>query len=146
MARTAIEVLSEVVLASDDPERLANFYSEVLGFPLEERSDDDGEARWECRLGAVHMVVHGAWARPPEAPAPGTMVLSLCVFDLDAYVTALRQAGVVAALDAERTAVIHDPDGNRIELVEPAGDGASGPGAAALVDVVVGYRPRDGGN
>lgn len=133
-AAQRIEVRSAVVLYSDDPERLAAFYRDTLGFPLEpDLFEVAGGAPsvgpsappidFECELGPVSFAVRAASDGPDDVHERiGALVLSLAVADLDAYLSALRQEGVeadpVALEEGRRGARLRDPDGNEIELVE----------------------------
>jgi catechol 2,3-dioxygenase-like lactoylglutathione lyase family enzyme len=131
-----IEVRSAVVLYSEDPERLASFYRDTLGFPLEpdaSATSASGSFSWgstsgsidfECELGPVSFAVRAAAEGPDDVRERiGAVVLSLAVADLDAYLSALRQEGVeadgpVALSQGRRGARLRDPDGNELELVE----------------------------
>jgi catechol 2,3-dioxygenase-like lactoylglutathione lyase family enzyme len=122
MAGDAIEVRRAVVLYTEDPERLASFYRDTLGFPLEPVGAAP-PAEFGCELGQVTVSVRAVNGDGEAARARvGALVLSLAVADLDAYLSALRQEGVEAGPlllpDGARGARLRDPDGNELELVE----------------------------
>lgn len=105
------------LLRSDDPERLAAWYRDVLGLG----TDENGE--WAQAAGAG---VFAPMARDSEYfPARQQTMMNLRVEDLDGVLHHLRSAGadvVDEQQDAEgigRFGWVIDPDGNRVELWEP---------------------------
>jgi len=46
-----IRFLSGVILVSEQPERLVDFYRDVLGLPLAEERHGDTAPHWACELG-----------------------------------------------------------------------------------------------
>jgi catechol 2,3-dioxygenase-like lactoylglutathione lyase family enzyme len=149
MGPGSIDVRRAVVLYTEDPERLASFYRDTLGFPLEPLGAPAGE--FHCELGEVSVSVRAIEAALNDGSCEreriGALVLSLAVADLDAYLTALRQEGVDAGpllmADGARGARLRDPDGNELELVEA--DGAEEARTAGWLEVVS-SPPADGGN
>jgi catechol 2,3-dioxygenase-like lactoylglutathione lyase family enzyme len=144
----SIDVRRAVVLYTEDPERLASFYRDTLGFPLEPLGAPAGE--FHCELGDVSVSVRAvdeADDDDVERERVGSLVLSLAVADLDAYLTALRQEGVDAGpllmADGARGARLRDPDGNELELVEA--DGVVQARTAGWFEVVS-APPARGGN
>jgi predicted enzyme related to lactoylglutathione lyase len=102
---------------SDDPERLAGWYRDVLGLG----TDENGEWAQEAGTG-----VFAPLARDSESfPASQQTMMNLRVEDLDGVLDRLRSAGADVAdeqHEAEgigRFGWVFDPDGNRIELWEP---------------------------
>lgn len=120
-----IRFISGVLLVSRQPERLMEFYRDVLGLPLAEERHGDTEPHWGCELGDVHFAIHPA-ADYPEDPAtgPGPTKLAFMVFDLPRMVAWLAERGVSlcyppADLGAEsRITAVRDPDGNLVELTQ----------------------------
>jgi catechol 2,3-dioxygenase-like lactoylglutathione lyase family enzyme len=121
-------MIGGVFLLSRDPESLADWYKRHLGWELallpEEgyytelyfREDEDPQQR-------QHLV----FAIMPGDPGGGEgHIINYRVDDLDAVVTALKQAGVEVSAtqlgpDAEgegKFARLRDPEGHRIELWE----------------------------
>lgn len=146
MGLGSIEVRRAVVLYSEDPERLASFYRDTLGFPLEPVGAAP-PAEFGCELGEVSVSVRAAATADEQRAWIGNLVLSLAVADLDAYLSALRQEGVEAGpvlmADGARGARLRDPDGNELELVE-ADCGREARAAGSLE--VVSAPPSRGGN
>ena len=147
----SIEVKSAVVLYSEDPERLAAFYRDTLGFPLEP-GDEAPPVDFACELGPVSFEVRATAEGPDDARARiGALVLSLAVADLDAYLSALRQEGVeadgpLALNDGGRGARLRDPDGNELELVEAESAAARAGARTAGWLEVLRAPPVQGGN
>ncbi len=154
MAAESLQFLSAILLISEDPARLARFYRDGLGVPLEEEQHGDTALHWGCTLGDVHFAIHpvGNFPGAPE-PGVGAVRLAFTVFDLDAYVAALSARGVELLDGPEdrgwcRMAVVCDPDGNTIELTQLS-DGwfihLEGRRAAGL-DVIARWKQSRGGN
>lgn len=112
-----------VFFRSDDPSGLAKWYADNLG--VDPVPGDYDTQPWRQDAGPTVF-----------APFPGdtdyfgnpqqAWMINFRVRDLDSMVAQLRDAGIEVALDAQaypngRFARLHDPDGNPIELWEPAG-------------------------
>ena len=112
--------ITAVILTSNDPERLAEFYRDVLEVPIE-LEDHGGVKHYGCELGELHFAIHPA----PKGTrsGSGTVAFGLQVFNLDAFLKKLTSAGVNPLFPpgdrgfAKMTA-INDPDGNMIYLTE----------------------------
>jgi len=50
-----IRLISGVLVVSRQPERLMEFYRDVLGLPQAEERHGDTEPHWGCELGDVHF-------------------------------------------------------------------------------------------
>jgi catechol 2,3-dioxygenase-like lactoylglutathione lyase family enzyme len=110
-----------------DVDRSIAFYTGLLGFQLEQQM---GPAFAHVSRGDLTLWLSGpassAARLMPDGRAPlpgGWNRLVLEVDDLDARVTALREAGVgfrneVISGPGGRQIVVEDPDGNPIELFE----------------------------
>jgi catechol 2,3-dioxygenase-like lactoylglutathione lyase family enzyme len=110
-----------------DVDRSVAFYTGLLGFQLEQQM---GPAFARVSRGDLTLWLSGpassAARLMPDGRAPlpgGWNRLVLEVDDLDARVTALREAGVgfrneVISGPGGRQIVVEDPDGNPIELFE----------------------------
>ena len=129
-ASRSIRGLHGVRYQSTDVARAVDFYTNHLGFTLEHQHLP---AFATLALGGFHLLVSGPGAsgsRPlPDGrrqEAGGWNRFVLQVSDLDREIERLRRAGVVfrnavEAGPAGRQVQIEDPDGNPIELFEPAG-------------------------
>src|SRR5262245_28889626 len=128
-APTFIKSVHGIRYQVKDVARAVAFYTERLGFTLEHQQLP---AFASVSLGETHILLSGPGAsgsRPmPTGPRQGPggwnrVVLRLS--DLSACITALKNDGVVFRNDLEagpggRQVQIEDPDGNPLELFEPA--------------------------
>jgi glyoxylase I family protein len=106
-----------------DPEALARWYQENLGVAPVPSSYD--EQAWQQDAGPT------AFSPFPEATdyfgdLKRTWMINFRVRSLDAMAAQLRAAGIDVDIDPQhypngRFARLHDPEGNPIELWEPAG-------------------------
>lgn len=110
-----------VFFRSQDPRAMVAWYAEHLGI------DMSGGA-W---IQASGPTVFAPFAHDSDYfPADRQVMLNFRVDDLDAVLSALTQAGIAAETRPEwdseigRFARIHDPEGNPVELWEPAGPAA----------------------
>ena len=46
-----------ILLITEETERTANFYRQVLGLPLEGQQHDDSHQHYACRLGSVYFTI-----------------------------------------------------------------------------------------
>jgi glyoxylase I family protein len=108
---------------AQDPERLARWYADHLGVGLPPASYD--ERSWEQERGPTVFAPMAA----SSAHFAGTgrhWSVNFRVRDLDAMVGQLRTAGIAVSVHREdypngRFAELTDPEGNPIQLWEPAG-------------------------
>lgn len=110
-----------IFLRADDPEALGAWYRDMLGF------DMSGPA-WMQQAGPTIFAPFSHESDYFERDR--AVMLNFRVDDLDALLARLSDAGIAAETRAEwdseigRFARIHDPEGNPIELWEPAGSAA----------------------
>jgi catechol 2,3-dioxygenase-like lactoylglutathione lyase family enzyme len=110
-----------------DPAALGRWYDEQLGVLPPPESYD--ESSWWQQAGPTVLAPMAAGA---EHVSGAGWTLNLRVDDLDAMVAQLRGAGVEVLVDDEdypngRFADLRDPEGNGIQLWQPAGADARGP-------------------
>lgn len=108
---------------SVEPDRLGRWYADHLGVDLPPATYDNSS--WRQEAGPT---VFAAFPRDTDHLEPPTQPwkLNFRVGDLDAMVAQLRDAGIVVEEHAEvypngRFAELTDPEGNPIQLWEPAG-------------------------
>ena len=111
--------LNYVYYWTADMDRAVHFYEDVLGLKLLRRDD----SQWaEFDAGSVKFSLHGAVDGRPVEPGGATAVF--LVDDLDLTKAALQDRGAVfdehvgEVKGFARFAALHDPDGNKIELIE----------------------------
>jgi glyoxylase I family protein len=120
-----VEGIGGFFFSASDPEALAAWYAEHLGVPPPPASYD--AEVWTQRAGPT---VFAAFPRDQgESPnlGPGGWGIDFRVGDLDAIVAQLRAAGIDVTVDPEaypngRFAQLEDPEGNAIQLWEPASE------------------------
>ena len=123
-AREPIEFLSAVLLVSADAARLAAFYTDVVGIPLEAEQHGDTAPHWGASLGEIHFAIHPLADFPDDMrTGVGAVKLAFTVFDIQALVARLEVAGIELLYPPKDTGffwstAIHDPDGNFIEFTQ----------------------------
>lgn len=147
MAREPIEFLSAVLLVSANPQRLAEFYTDVVGVPLEAERHGKSLPHWGCNLGDIHFAIHPVETFPDRQSGVGSVKLAFTTFDLDALVRRLENGGVTLLYPPRdtgffRSTAIQDPDGNLIEFTELCDEWFKGLEAARArgADVVTRWR------
>ncbi len=124
-----IESLGHVVIKVRDLDVAEQFYNEVLGIPIQSRSE--AEQMTFFTLGQHHdfaIIAIGAEAAPPGSDALGTHHIAFKVGDIGALreaKTRLEAEGVtVAPVDHHVTKSLYfsDPDGNALELYADGSD------------------------
>lgn len=110
-----------------DVQSAIDFYTGHLGFTL---GSSAGAAFADVRRGPLRLLLSGpassgARATPPEANVPGRNRIHLVLDDLDAEIDRLRAAGLafrseVVSGPGGRQILLADPDGNLVELFQPA--------------------------
>lgn len=119
-----------VFLRADDPQALAAWYREHLGFPVAKAGEPtpEGEWFWQAQGGNT---VYSLFPRASDYfAADRQAMINLRVSGIDALVARLRAAEIEVVTKEEwdhpevgRFARVHDPEGNPIELWEPPADG-----------------------
>ena len=107
---------------SSDPVALAQWYQTNLGI-TQATSENDYET-WHQEPGPTAFT---PFPNDTTMFPNTTYMLNFRVSDLDAMVSQLREANIEVQVDAEtysfgRFASLSDPDGNPIQLWQPAGD------------------------
>jgi catechol 2,3-dioxygenase-like lactoylglutathione lyase family enzyme len=123
MARDRIEFLSAVLIVSPNPKRLAEFYRDVVGVPLEEERHGDARPHWGCTLGEIHFAIHPVDAFPDRRCGVGSVKLAFTVFDIKGFARRLEERGTPLLYRPRDTGffwstAIKDPDGNLVEFTE----------------------------
>ncbi len=124
-----IHHLDHLVLTTRHRDRCVDFYTRVLGMRLE----TFGQGRTAFRFGDQKINLHEAGREfEPKAARPTPGALDLCFIaeePLDAVVRRLETAGIpieagpvprTGATGPIRSVYVRDPDGNLIEIAEPA--------------------------
>ena len=113
-----------------EPKALAEWYRDHLGVDVVPENYDDSP--WRQQAGPTAFApfpedttYFGDPDKPPAKHPVQQWMINFRVANLDAIVAQLRSAGVSVEIDPEpcpngRFARLHDPDGNPIELWQPA--------------------------
>ncbi len=110
--------LGMVILVAGDLRRSLRFYRDLLGMALV-----DANERWaELDAGSIHLSLHASGADVGPNPTAGCS-LGLFVDDVAAVTETLRERGARIGREPFRNdygafAVVLDPDGYRIQLLE----------------------------
>ena len=114
-----------------EPKALAEWYRDHLGVDVVPENYDDPP--WQQQAGTTAFApfpedtkYFGDPARHPVKHPVQQWMINFRVANLDAIVAQLRSAGISVEIDPEhypngRFARLHDPEGNPIELWQPAG-------------------------
>jgi catechol 2,3-dioxygenase-like lactoylglutathione lyase family enzyme len=124
---TAPDQHASVRYLVSDVSTAIDFYTTHLGFTL---STNPAPAFADVLRGPLRLLLSGpassgARATPDDAATAGRNRIHLVVDDLDGEVTRLRTAGVrfrsdVVSGPGGRQVLLADPDGNLVELFQPA--------------------------
>jgi RimJ/RimL family protein N-acetyltransferase len=114
---------SGILLVSENPKRLAEFYRDVLGIPLEDEHHEGSLPHWGCTLGETHFAIHPIEDFPDGKSGVGAVKLAFTVFDVRALAARLEGKGVTFLYQPRDegffvSAALLDPDGNFVELTE----------------------------
>lgn len=126
MADGKVVGIGGVFVRTGNPARLAEWYRQHLGFAVTEsgQPDPDGNYVWMQDAGpTVYSFFKG---NSDYFAADRQVMVNLRVEGLDALLARLEAAGIAishreAMEGVGKFARIHDPDGNPLELWEPAG-------------------------
>ncbi len=118
-----VDGIGGVFFRADDADALGRWYAEHLGVGAPPDADD--EPVWVPERGPTVFAPFGAehWDSPHLGPTGWG--INFRVRDLDAMVGQLRAAGIEVEVDGEthpngRFAQLHDPEGNAVQLWQPA--------------------------
>ncbi len=111
--------LEHTAIASVDPEKLAGWYAEILGFAIVHRYA--GNVFVRAADGSMLEIIPSEGDRPvAEVKSPGIRHLAVAVDDFDAGVAELESKGI-EIIDrvngANRLAFFLDPEGNILHLI-----------------------------
>ncbi len=113
--------LEHTAIASPDPERLAAWYVEKLGFVINYRYG--GNVFVKAPDGAMLEIIPAEGERPPQTlKTPGLRHLAITVDDFDAAYARLKELGVEGLgeplnLQGNRLAFFTDADGNYLHII-----------------------------
>ena len=100
--------LPGLILVSEQPERLVDFYRDVLGLPLAEERHGETAPHWACELGDVHFAIHPVADYEGEPTATGAVKLAFMTFDLAKLIQWLQTRGSLSATRGPNSAPSHE--------------------------------------
>ena len=119
---------NSILIGSEDPKRLADYYSRVIGEP---GWDDGSYTTWQIGSGGIsigpHSEVHG------KNTAPGRIIWNIESDDVKGDFDRFKAAGATVIREPYNfeqapeawIATFADPDDNYFQLVSPMGDQTS---------------------
>ncbi len=118
-----IEFLSAILLVSENPKRLAAFYRDTIGLPLEDEEHGETDPHYGCELGDLHFAIHPVSNFKGGGSGVGAVKLAFTVFDLQAFVAKVENLGIkfdYAPKDLGFSIMtsLRDPDGNTAEFTQ----------------------------
>jgi catechol-2,3-dioxygenase len=120
-----IDGVSAILLISPNPKELARFYRGALGLPLTDEVHEGVPPHYACELGGVHFAIHPAegWSGRSTRDAQSPVV-ALRTSDARAVARRLAASGVEVTGPHDhgfaQVLSFRDPDGNHVEVLEPA--------------------------
>jgi predicted enzyme related to lactoylglutathione lyase len=119
----SVEFLSAALLISKDAKKLANFYRDVIGVPLEDEKHGETEPHYGCELGDLHFAIHPLENFKDTGCGTGSVKLAFTVFDMNSFVKKVESHGVKLAYPPKDTGfaimtALNDPDGNYVEFTQ----------------------------
>jgi glyoxylase I family protein len=118
------EGLEHAGLASPDPERLAQWYVDTLGFVVNYTSSTTKTRFVRAPNGSMLEIIESKGERVPQGmKGPGIRHLAIAVKDFDAALAKLRTSGITfltepQASKGNKVVFFQDADGNILHLIE----------------------------
>ena len=119
---------NNILIGSEDPQRLVDYYTKLFGKP---GMEEGGYAGWQIGSGFVavgpHSEVHG------QNPQPGRLIWNIESADVQGDFERLKAAGAIVVRDpyafdggpdtgpSVAIATLADPDDNYFQLMSPMG-------------------------
>jgi catechol 2,3-dioxygenase-like lactoylglutathione lyase family enzyme len=122
----AVNFVNAVLIVSEQPERLAAWYREILGLPLtdEQHEGGSGALHYGCNLRGLHFAIHPTsnYSFAPDT-GPGGIRVAFNVGDIASFAEALEGREVdwvfqPVDLGWSTMLALGDPDGNMVEVVQ----------------------------
>ncbi len=123
MAFNGTKFFSAVLITSRNAERLASFYKDVVGIPLEDEQHGDTAKHYGCEMGDLHFAIHPVENFGNDEPGVGSVKLAFEIFDMDAFIQHLAAKGVSPLYPPKEMGpmlitALKDPDGNHVEFTQ----------------------------
>ncbi len=129
----SVNFLNAVLIVSDDAPKLAGWYRDVLGLPLEDEQHEGGGGalHFGCNLRGLHFAIHPTKNhRFASETGRGGIRIAFNVGDIKRFATDLEDKPIdwvfrPTDLGWSTMLAIRDPDGNMIEVLEMTPGGAA---------------------
>jgi predicted enzyme related to lactoylglutathione lyase len=116
--------LNSVLIGSEDPDRLAAYYSKLLGEPM---WSDGGYTGWMIGTGSVTVGAHDEVKG--KNPQPGRVIWNIETADVQGEFERFKNAGATVVqepyhpgeMEEGWIATFSDPDDNYFQLMSPMG-------------------------
>ena len=112
---------NSILIGSEDPARLVEYYSKLFGEPA---FDMDGYTGWRLGTGWITVGPHSEVSG--KNPQPGRMLLNIETPDVKGEFDKLKAAGATVVQEPYQMgedlgwiATLSDPDGNYFQLMSP---------------------------
>ena len=120
-----VDSVGALLLISDDAERLAAFYREALGFPIQDEAHDGVPLHYGCEIDRVHFAIHPSEGWPGvQAHNTQSPVIVFYTGDVRAAYERLVAHGVQATPPFDHgfatLTAFQDPDGNNVQVMTPS--------------------------
>jgi glyoxylase I family protein len=118
--------LEHLAIASPDPEKLAQWYVDHLGFTINYHSPTSKTTFVKAPNGSMFEIILSQGERPAQTmKTPGLRHLAIAVDDFDSAYAALRNKAVQFVTEPEtskgnRVVFFTDPEGNLLHLIQRA--------------------------
>ncbi len=123
---SGVNFLAAVLIVSEDPERLAGWYRDVLGLPVEAEEHESSAPHFGCNVHGLHFAIHpiSNYSFAPET-GPGGIRIAFNVTDIAQLERHLEAHSVdwvfrPVELGWSTMLAVRDPDGNLVEAVQMA--------------------------
>jgi catechol 2,3-dioxygenase-like lactoylglutathione lyase family enzyme len=124
MSSSQINSVAAVLLISDAPERMLEFYRDGLGAPLEDEQHGETHLHWGCELGQVHFAIHpkGNFS-DLDRIGNGAMRVAFGTDDIAGLAERVARRGDPIVFEPKdlgwcKMMGVRDPDGNVVEVVQ----------------------------
>lgn len=112
-----------VIIASRDPEALAEFYSHVFSVPFERETHGDLDVHYGVDIGKVHLGIHPPQNLGRSEVGRSSILIAYNVDSLEQVMARLSEVSSLQVLPPHdqgfgMVATYQDPDGNPFEIVE----------------------------